>query len=410
MTVKIQQKNRIPTYAKASAGKPKLRFAGFLGEWEEKKLGEIKLGSFNNGVFNDPSKVGSGYRLINVKDMYVGSEINVESLTKVELSKEEFAKNKANIGDIFFTRSSLVKEGIAYSNILTVNYDDVTFDGHIIRMIPNVKIIFPKFLAKALKIHNIRRQLVARGKTATMTTIGQEDLSSVKASFPSIPEQQKIAEFLGSVDGWIENLRKQKKSLEKYKKGMMQKIFSQEIRFKDDDGKNFSEWEKNRLSDICDIRKGKQLNRAELSMNVGHPVINGGMSPSGYTDTWNTTDNTIVISEGGNSCGYVSLIKEKFWCGGHCYALKLNKDIELNFAYQMLKFLEKKIMRLRVGSGLPNIQKKDIEKLKLNVPNFVEQQKIAEFLTSIDNLIESKQQQIAQAEQWKKGLMQGLFV
>jgi len=244
----------------------------------------------------------------------------------------------------------------------------------------------------------------------------QNDFMKMPVVLPSTKEQQKIANFLGSVDEWLENLRGQKSSLEEYKKGMMQKIFSAKgqrvpkIRFKDENGKEFGEWEKKMLMELCEIKKGKQLNRSELSKSEGHPVINGGREPSGFTNSWNVSANSVVISEGGNSCGYTNLIKENFWCGGHCYTLKLNKAVELRFVYQKLKFLEKRIMRLRVGSGLPNIQKKDIEKLKLTVPNFLEQQKIAEFLTSLDNLIESKQKQISQAEEWKNGLIQGLFV
>jgi len=76
-------------------------------------------------------------------------------------------------------------------------------------------------------------------------------------------------------------------------------------------------------------------------------------------------ENTITISEGGNSCGFVNYCKQKFWCGGHCYALKITShNLDKLFLYQLLKFLEKSIMNLRIGSGLPNIQKKDLKEFK----------------------------------------------
>jgi type I restriction enzyme S subunit len=73
-----------------------------------------------------------------------------------------------------------------------------------------------------------------------------------------------------------------------------------------------------KLGDICEIRKGEQLNRSTLNDNEYYPVYNGGISASGYTSDWNQIENTIIISEGGNSCGFVNFIKTKFWQGGHC--------------------------------------------------------------------------------------------
>ncbi len=254
-------------------------------------------------------------------------------------------------------------------------------------------------------------KLLRHNQGTSIKGFTKKDMKDLVLNLPHFSEQQKIANFLGSVDSWIENLRMQKEAFESYKKGIMQKIFSQEIRFKNTNGKDFPKWEEKRLGEVCNINKGKQLNREGLSADEGYPVINGGMEPSGYTDVFNIKANTIVISEGGNSCGFINFIENDFWCGGHCYALlDLKKDFELSFLYQFLKFYEEKIMSLRVGSGLPNIQRKDIEKLKIMCPSLSEQQKIADFLTSLDKVIESKQQQITLAEQWKKGLMQGLFV
>lgn len=170
------------------------------------------------------------------------------------------------------------------------------------------------------------------------------------------------------------------------------------------------EWGEKKLGEIAEIKKGKQLNRNTLSLDGSYPVINGGVNSSGFTDKWNMKENTISISEGGNSCGYVNLLKEKFWCGGHCYVLKIKKEADLNFLYQLLKFLEKRIMRLRVGSGLPNIQKGDIGRIKIHLPHKQEQQKIASFLSSLDDKIENINKKITLAQKFKKGLLQGLFV
>lgn len=117
--------------------------------------------------------------------------------------------------------------------------------------------------------------------------------------------------------------------------------------------KNDGEWEEVTLGYLSQIVKGEQLNRIELTETGKYPCQNGGINPSGYTDKFNTNENTITISEGGNSCGYINYMTSKFWLGGHCYKLVVNHRIDKSYLYQALKFNEEDIMRLRVGSGLP---------------------------------------------------------
>ena len=105
-----------------------------FGEWGNLKIFDLaKDKTLNNGVFNDQNKVGKGYKLINVLDMYINRDIDESRLKLLDLSKKEFEKNKVYYGDIFFTRSSLVKEGIAFSNVYLGNSNDVTYDGHLIK-------------------------------------------------------------------------------------------------------------------------------------------------------------------------------------------------------------------------------------------------------------------------------------
>ena len=138
-------------------------------------------------------------------------------------------------------------------------------------------------------------------------------------------------------------------------------------------------------------------------------MLNGGTEPSGYLEKYNTLENTITISEGGNSCGYVKYNKCKFWCGGHCYSIE-NKMIDNHYLYQLLKFNENKIMRLRIGSGLPNIQKKDLENFELSIHEKNDQHKIAKLLIKFDTKIELEQDLLNLLLNLKKGLMQNMFV
>jgi len=194
-------------------------------EWRYSTISELSINGFSNGVFNDPKKVGSGYRLINVKDMYVKGSIDPTTLFKVDIDPSEFEKNKVLYGDIFFTRSSLVKEGIAYSNVFLKHDEDVTFDGHLIRMRPDLANTSPKFLYYLFKTDNVRNQFIARGKTATMTTIGQADIAQVQINIPDLSEQQKIAQFLTELDEKINAVDAQIQSAQQWKQGLLQQMF-----------------------------------------------------------------------------------------------------------------------------------------------------------------------------------------
>ena len=143
------------------------------------------------------------------------------------------------------------------------------------------------------------------------------------------------------------------------------------------------------LSEICDIVKGKQVNGEYLSEIGEYYVMNGGTEPSGYYNEYNVKANTISISEGGNSCGYVQFNKFPFWSGGHCYSLQNIPDAVDNlYLYHYLKSKENVIMKLRIGSGLPNIQKKDLAMFKAIIPPIDQQITISTFLSSLERKVE----------------------
>ena len=206
---------------------PRLRFPEFrnAGEWQEAKLVSLSSGPLSNGVFNDPKKVGDGYKLINVSDMYIETTIDESRLALLALSPSDFKANQVSDGDVFFTRSSLVKSGIAVSNIFVGASNDVTYDGHLIRFRPNKNKVIPLFCHYLFKTAPIRAQLVARGKTATMTTIGQEDVASVMLFYPGKDEQRRIAECLSSLDALITAETHSREALRSHKRALMQQLF-----------------------------------------------------------------------------------------------------------------------------------------------------------------------------------------
>ena len=184
----------------------------------------------------------------------------------------------------------------------------------------------------------------------------------------------------------------------------MKKSYIPNIRFTN----FFNIWDIKKLKQIGLIKKGQQINKLKLKETGKYYVLNGGISPSGYFDMYNTPMNTISISEGGNSCGFVTLNKEHFWSGGHNYTLS-NLSIDTNYLFQYLKKQEQFIMTLRTGSGLPNIQKSRLENIIIFFPQKEEQIKLSKFFLDLDVLIQQQKIKLEYLNQLKKAMLEKMF-
>lgn len=404
---------------------PKLRFPEFSNLLNRCTIADIASGKLSNGVFNDPSKKNGKFRLINVKDMYVDHDIDVSSLTKVDLSEEEFNRNKVKYGDVFFTRSSLVKEGIAFSNVFLLNDDNVTFDGHLVKLTLDTNINLPKFINYCLKTRKIRLQLVSKGKTATMTTIGQEDIASTEIFLPSLPEQTKIAEFLGAVDDRIGALKQKRELLAQYKRGIMQKIFTQKIRFTKPDGEPYPEWEEKKLGDVAEIVGGgtpettkpeywngninwftptelktKYVNNSVRKITeIGLKSSSSKLLPPG----------TLLLSTRAN-VGDIAIAELPCSTNQGFQSLIVNIPNKVEFLYYWISMNKKEFISKASGSTFLEIGKTAVSKIEIKIPHPDEQQKIADFLSAIDAKIDAVAAQIEQTTAFKKGLLQQMFV
>lgn len=399
---------------------PELRFPGFTGEWVEKNLLELSENGFSNGVFNDPKMVGSGYKLINVKEMYEGDVINYKNLTLVDIPKTEFQKNKVLKGDIFFTRSSLVKDGIAFSNIFIDDFEDVTYDGHLIRMRPKKNLLVSKYFSYQLKTQTVRRQLVVRGKTTTMTTIGQDDIGSVETFIPTLPEQKKIADFLTDIDTKIEKLTRKKELIAEYKKGVMQKIFSQEIRFKDENGKNYPDWEEKPGSYVFESVSNKEHNSdlPILAITQEYGAIPRDLIDYKISVTDKSVETYKVVEIGDfiislrSFQGGIEYSNYKGICSPAYLILKPKIKIENMFfkfyfkTDMYIKKLNQKLEGIRDGKMISYNYFSDAN---LIVPSLPEQKKIADFLVDLDTRIQHIDKGLLALKEFKKGLLQGMF-
>lgn len=213
-------------FPKAGSKQPEIRIKGFGGDWENFRIFDIAQNKkLNNGVFNDQAKVGKGYKLINVLDMYIESDINEANLALLDLERKEFELNKVKYGDVFFTRSSLVKEGIAFSNVYLGRSDDITYDGHLIKLSPNFELVNPIFLNYCLKTSKIRTQLILGGKSTTMTTIGQQEVGNTTVDIPTLEEQTAIGQFFKQLDDTLALQQQQLQTLKNLKQAFLGKMF-----------------------------------------------------------------------------------------------------------------------------------------------------------------------------------------
>lgn len=375
---------------------PHLRFPEFSGEWYSYPLTDFM--SFKNGMNPDAKRFGHGTKFISVMDILNNQFIRYDNIrASVEVIAGDIETYGVNYGDILFQRSSETLEDVGQANVY-LDSKPAVFGGFVIRGKSKGN-YHPMFFRYLLASPTARKRIIVKGAGAQHFNIGQDGLSKVYLDIPSIQEQEKIAKLLECIDDRIATQNKIIEDLNKLKSAISECIF------------NSIKGDVVMLSEICDIVKGKQINGEYLSESGEYYVMNGGTEPSGYYSEYNVKANTISISEGGNSCGYVQFNNFPFWSGGHCYSLQNIADIVDNlYLYHCLKSKEEAIMKLRIGSGLPNIQKKDLAMFKTIVPPFEQQITISTFLSSLERKAEIEERILNVMQKQKLYLLQQMFI
>ena len=242
---------------------------------------------------------------------------------------------------------------------------------------------------------------------------------------PNKPEQQKIAAFLSAVDNKIEQLSKKQALLGEYKKGLMQQIFTQEIRFKAGDGSDFPDWEEKKLGDVFEIKAGQSKSKHIKKDGKNIIVDMGGISSepklvakklTDYDDDFLTTNDLVMPKDdigGGLIIGKVAEIPEnnKYICGDHIYKLTVVNGNITFLKYAINSYQVNKSFRQKAnGTAQIGLSRKEVENQLLSFPSLKEQTKIANFLSSIDSKIEQVGKQLNESKQFKKALLQQMFV
>ena len=363
---------------------PQLRFPEFRENWSEKPLSNLL--TFKNGINASKDDYGHGRKFINVLDIINNNFITHDIIIgSVNVSDLDFQKNIVEYGDILFQRSSETREEVGQANVYLDKQLPATFGGFVIRGKKRAE-YDPIFLNLLLKTASARKDITSKSGGSTRYNVGQDTLSTVKIKITAITEQTKIATFLTSVDKRISLLKKKKEELEQYKKGIMQKLFSLEIRFKDENGNDFPDWEEKKLGEVCEnVMYG--LNSSAIDFNGKDKYIritdidesNNMYLPKPLTSPDGNLDDSFLVKKGdmlftrtGASVGKTYIYNEKdgnLYFAGFLIRFSITKaDPHFVFYNTQTHRYAKWVKTMSMRSGQPGINAEEYKSFKINFP------------------------------------------
>ena len=391
---------------------PQLRFQEFDGQWENKKLSDVT--SYVDYRGRAPIKTDNGHFLVtakNIKKGFIDYECSKEYVAENDYSNV-MSKGLPEIGDILFTTEAPM------GNVALVDRANIALAQRVIKF--RGKEMLSNFYLLHYMLSNIFQSDISKKAIGTTVQgISGKELHRIKISFPTLPEQQKIASFLSAVDEKIQQLSRKKELLSQYKKGVMQQLFSGKLRFKNENGKDYADWEEKKLGEIARIAMGQSPDSKSYNTDsYGILLIQGNADikdritiprqwTSEPTKTCEIGDLILTVRA---PVGSIAKSLHNACIGRGVCSITNNKNSIQEYLYQFFLSYESKWIGLEQGSTFTAVSGSDIKGLKLNLPSIQEQQKIANFLSSIDTKIESTNQQINQTQSFKKGLLQQMFV
>lgn len=398
---------------------PKLRFPEFEGEWILRQFFEFLIPDFR-----DVPKPSEKYLALGVRSHGKGSfqkpgsepeKIAMETLYEVHAHDLIVNITFAWEGAIAIAKPQ------DHGGLVSHRFPTYIFDrSHAIH----------DFFEYIIEDKRFRQtlDLISPGGAGRNRVLSKKSFINITHRLPKISEQQKIASFLGSIDEKIDQLSRKKALFEDYKKGCMQQIFSQKIRFKDDQGNDFPDWEEKRLSEIVRFSKGKSISKADIVENGATPCIRYGEIYTLYRehirDIRSKTDidsSLLLLSTAGDviipASGEDPLDMARACCvewdgialGGDINILRGAQN-GVFLAYYLNNAKKKEIASYAQGNSVVHLYASQMRNLKIEYPHPDEQGKIADFLSTLDTKIDLVAQELKHARMFKKSLLQQMFV
>ena len=398
---------------------PKLRFKADNGsefpEWEEKRLGDVGAVAMCKRVFKEQTSDTGEVPFFKIGTFGGKPDAYISYALFKELKEKHPYPKK---GTVLLSASGTVGRQVMYngenayyqdSNIVWLEHDDTVIDGFLNQFYSIVK-------WKGLEGSTIKRLY---NKTILDTVFYR----------PSLPEQKKIASFLSTIDEIIQSTESELTAWQERKKGVMQKIFNREVRFKADDGSEFPEWEERRIDLFSNCYAGATPSTkvAEYWNNGSIPWMSSGevnnreiyetekkISELGYekSSTKMIKPNTVVIALAGQgkTRGMVAITRISVCTNQSLCAIETNDMVDDDYLYQYLITQYDNLRRISSGDGTRgglNLQL--VGEYKVFLPVLSEQKKIAECLSLLDDVINQIDTELLAWKEFKKGLLQQMF-
>ncbi|EOU2059065.1 EcoKI restriction-modification system protein HsdS [Clostridium perfringens] len=399
---------------------PKLRFNGFDGELKSfkfKQLVKLQRGSSPRPIVKYITDSDDGVNWIKIGDVSKGETI-INS-TKEKITKEGALKSRfVQVGDLILSNS------MSYGRPYIMGIDGYIHDGWFV--LRDYENNFKRdYLCQLLTSSVIQKQYKKLAAGGVVDNISSELVNSVSIKLPSLQEQEKIVNFLSKVDSIIEKQEKKVQYWNSYKKGMMQKIFSQKIRFKDENGRDYPEWEERALKKIIkeDLYPVNKPSVAYEKLSVRSHAKGTFSSRVDDPETvamdtlYEVKENQLIVNITFAWEHAIAIVKkeDEGKLVSHRFpTYKFNSDCYYKFYEYVIK---QSSIKYKLGLASPGgagrnrvLNKKEFLKIEVQHPCFGEQVKIANFLSNIDNIIEKENQKLEELKQWKKGLLQQMFV
>lgn len=391
---------------------PKLRFKDKNGnaypEWEENLLGDI--GELRNGIAKGCEFFGHGHKFINLQDVFGKDCLYDNDYDLVETSEKERQLNDLKKGDVIFVRSSVKPSGVGLPSVVMEDLKDTVFSGFLIRFREHKLCLNLLYKRYCFIVDSFRREVLKRSSSSANTNINQDNLANIKLKIPCLEEQEKISGFLSKVDELINECENEVKDLEEQKKGLLQKIFSQQIRFKDSNNNPYPNWEEKNVSDVCEISTGKG-NTQDKEENGIYPFY--VRSPIIERSNKYIFDGEAILTVGdGVGTGKVyHYVNGKFNFHQRVYKMSnFNGVLGKYFYYYFSTHFYDRVKKMTAKTSVDSVRLEMISKMNIIIPCLEEQEKIAEVLSKMDELIEGKKALLFDWQQLKKGLLQQMFV
>jgi len=378
---------------------PPLRFPDFKEFWKKEPL--KNLTKINQGLQIPISerlkeKVENSY-------FYITNEFLKEGSKKQYYIIDPPKSVLCNESDILMTRTGNTGmvvtnvSGAFHNNFFKIKYSDK---------------LDKEFLFYFLNLYKTQNLILRLAGISTIPDLNHSDFYRIEIPFPQKREQQKIATFLSSVDKKLEQLQKKKELLEQYKKGMMQKIFKQEVRFKDENGNYFPNWHLMKIDEFFTIKAGGDIEKAHVSKekkkDFQYPIFANSERKKGlygYSDIYKIDYPCITVT-GRGALGVAVARTEKFYPIVRLLVLKPRMKANVHFFEYSLNQLN----IYNESTGVPQLTAPQLKTYKISIPDLNEQTKIADFLSAIDDKVDLVATEIEKVSQFKKGLLQQMFI